>query len=111
MKCITKFIVAALLLFPALSFAHNGEMHGKPVEGTVSSIEKDSLMLSTSEGDKKVSLHESTVYVGEKEEKLAKTDLKQGGFLMVYGTTLETGEVVAKEVMIHGVSDSHSGHH
>lgn len=106
-KTIVTFLVGMFL--PAIAFAHNGVNHGKPVEGTIMSVNEGSLVLSGEKGETKVTLQPDTVYVGETEQKhVNKTDLTPGRFLMVYGTKLESGELVAKEIMIHGTSDNNS---
>lgn len=97
-------MLALTLLFSTAAFAHNGMNHGKPVEGTIKSVKDSSIVLSGDKGDVNVTVSADTTYVGETEDNhVAKSDMKPGVYLMVYGTKLESGEVVAKEIMIHGV--------
>ena len=107
------FGLAVMLGLAQSAFAHGGEHHGKPVMGYVTSTEKDSFTIKGDKGETKVSVSSETEYTtGNGSEK---TDMRprKGDHVMVYGTTLENGQVVAAEVMVHregAKSDMDGGH-
>jgi hypothetical protein len=110
-----KKLILSVAVFGALTsalpaFAHDAKFHKeKPVTGTLASIDGDSLTLTTEKGDQKVTLTKDTKLEKDKAQATAsKQDLKKGQHLMVFGTKLESGELVAREVMIHTTEGSES---
>lgn len=109
-----KFLVLLAFLSVFVStfnaFAHDAKFHKeKPVEGTLASLDGDSLRLTTEKGNQQVTLTTETKIELEKAEtKAFKKDLQNGQYLTVFGTKLETGELVAHEVVIHANGSKHS---
>ena len=101
-RIITTALFSVLLL-ATNALAHEGQMHkGKPVEGTATAITATSLTVKGDTGESAVTLTPETKFeAGEEGKPATKSDLREGSFVMVYGTKLETGELVAKEIMIH----------
>ena len=107
-----RLIGVLLLVFwtaPLCLLAHDPSKHkGKPTEGEIVSATKDRLEIKTAAGTKAVTLNEKTK-VERGNQAAAFTDLKKGDHVMVFGTTLATGELVAREVLI-GKAEAHKGH-
>ena len=95
--------IAAIVSLTSVAFAHDGHEHkGKPIEGTASAIEATRFKVKTDKGDSTVEINKDTSFeIGMDGKKGAVSDLKEGSYVMVEGTTLETGVVVATEVMVH----------
>jgi len=114
----TRFIgtgIAVVLLAASLSGAHQQSLHkGRPTEGEVVSVSKDGLVMQTPKGRVSVTLSDSTT-VERGDEVVARDAIHTGDHVSVFGTTLATGEVVAREILIidsHGGSGHNtSGHH
>lgn len=100
---IVKLIILSSVLSAPLAFAHNGGKHsGKPIEGRASDIRSTGFKVKTETGEKSVETNKDTKFeIGMDGKKGTKSDLKDGAFVMVEGTTLESGVVVATEVMVH----------
>ena len=99
-------IIAAFILFLSLVsnvYAHGGEMHmGKGLEGMAVKISETGCTVKGEAGETKVSFTDETKFViGEEGKDTKKSDLKENSHVLVHGTKLESGEVVAKEVVIH----------
>ncbi len=94
--------VALALLLAAAGLAHDPSKHkGRATKGEVVSVAGDRLELRTAAGLKAVTLNEKTKY--ERGDQIAaKADLKAGEQVTVFGTTLATGELVAREVLLEG---------
>lgn len=113
---IHKLVIAMALVVPLLAasaaHAHDASLHkGKPTEGEIVSLDGEHLKLKTESGMKAVTLGSDTRV--EVDDRPGKTDdLKSGDHVAVFGTTLESGELVAKEVVRHSDSegDSHERH-
>ena len=102
-----------LLLAGGLSAAHEQSLHkGRSTEGEVVSVSKDGLMMQTAKGRVSVTLSESTT-VERGDEQVARDAIHTGDHVSVFGTTLATGELVAREIVIGGVHhhDGHTGAH
>ena len=97
------------LLIPSAARAHDPSKHkGKGVQGEIVSIEKDRIELKTSSGTKMVKLNDKTKFE-HGNQKMAREDLKKGDQVKVIGTTLASGEIVAREVLMTAPHD-HSTH-
>ena len=102
--------VAVVLLAGGLSAAHEQSLHkGRPTEGDVASVSKDGLVVQTAKGKVSVTLLDSTT-VERGDEKVARDTVHTGDHVSVFGTTLATGELVAREIVISG-PDGHIGGH
>ena len=97
-------VIIALLFAGQVSVsqAHEGHRHGKPETGTVTAIDGDMLTVKTDGSELKVKVVAETEYTGGHGGQKTDARPKNGDVVMVYGTKLETGELVADEVMIHG---------
>ena len=99
--------VFLFLAVPTAAFAHDASMHkGKATMGEITSVDGDRLAMKTAKGSVNVTMNADTKVELEKGEGGTKDDLKVGKHLMVTGTKLPGGELVAKVVMIHG-EDEH----
>src|SRR2546422_8462749 len=105
--------IAVVLLAGGLAAAHEQSLHkGRPTEGEVVSVSKDGLVMQTAKGNVSVTLSDSTT-VERGDEKIARDAIRTGDHVSVFGTTLATGELVAREIVIGGAHhhDGHTGAH
>jgi len=116
-KNMTRIIgkgIAFVLLAGSLAAAHEQSLHkGRATEGEVVSVSKDGLVMQTAKGNVSVTLSDSTT-VERGDEKVLRDAIHAGDHVSVFGTTLATGELVAREIVIGGAHDhgSHTdGHH
>ena len=80
--------------------AHDPAKHkGKPTRGEVVSVAGDRIELKTAGGMKTVTITDKTRFE-RGDQPAARSDVKIGDHLTVYGTTLATGELVAREVLL-----------
>ena len=101
--------IAVVLLVGGLAAAHEQSLHkGHPTEGEVVSVSKDDLVMQTAKGNVSVTLSDSTT-VERGDAKVARDAIHTGDHVSVFGTTLATGEFVAREIVIGGAHDHH-GH-
>jgi len=101
--------IAVVLLAGGLSAAHEQSLHkGRPTAGEVVSVSKDGLVMQTAKGNVSVTLSDSTT-VERGDEKVLRDAIHAGDHVSVFGTTLATGELVAREIVI-GSSHGHEGH-
>lgn len=100
----------ALLSLSSTAFAHDGVVHkGKPVHGKATKIEAAGFKVKTEEGEKTIEINKDTVFeIGTNKGKGIIQDLKDGASVMVEGTTLESGVMVATEVLIHSETGDHA---
>jgi hypothetical protein len=106
----------ALIVVPASAWAHDASKHkGKATQGEVLSVSGDRIELKTATGTKTVTLTDQTKFEhGNKT--MTREDLKKGDQVKVVGTTLASGEIVAREVLMagpeaqHTHTDSHGAH-
>jgi len=97
-----KFFAALFLLVVFLNnaWAHDPSKHkGRATVGEVTSIGNDRLELKTSTGSRTIMITETTKFE-RGSEKIAKDDVKVGDQVTLFGTTLATGEVVAREILL-----------
>ncbi len=101
--------IALVLLAAGFSAAHEQSLHkGRPTEGQVVSISKDGLVIQTAKGNVSVTLSDSTT-VERDDEKVTRDAIHTGDHVAAFGTTLATGELVAREIVIRGPR-AHEGH-
>ncbi|MBI3695544.1 MAG: hypothetical protein HY238_11990 [Acidobacteria bacterium] len=95
-----RTLLAVALAAPLFLQAHDASKHkGQGIRGEVVSVAGDRLELKTAAGVKTVILNDKTKL--ERGDQAARaSDLKKGDPVMVFGTTLATGELVAKEILI-----------
>ena len=94
--------IVVVLLAGGLAAAHEKSLHkGRSTQGEVVSVSKDGLVMQTTKGKVSVTLSESTV-IERGDDKVARDALQAGDHVSVFGTTLATGELVAREVVIGG---------
>src|SRR5262245_29717308 len=93
-------LLAFGLAIPA--WAHDPSKHkGKATQGEVISVSTDRFELKTAKGVKVVTLNDQTKFE-HGDQRMTKTDLKKGDTITVIGTTLASGEIVAREVLMIG---------
>lgn len=108
-KKLSVTLLFVALLIPSAARGHDPSKHkGKGVQGEIVSIENDRIELKTSTGTKIVKLNDKTK-LEHGNQKMAKEALKKGNQVKIIGTTLASGEIVAREVLMTG-SDDHSTH-
>lgn len=109
---IRKLAMAALamaLAAPQLARAHEPSKHkGRPTEGDVVSVSGDRMQISTARGPKTVILDNKTK-IERGAQAATAGDLKKGEHVVVFGTTLASGEVVSHEIVI-GKPEGHGAH-
>ena len=95
--------LVVLFSFTSIAFAHDGVVHkGTPIEGKATAIESTGFKVKSKAGEKIVEINKDTVFeIGMVGNKGTAQDLKDGILVMVEGTTLDSGVVVATEVMVH----------
>ena len=102
-------VIAVVLLAGGSAAAHEQRFHkGRATEGDVVSVSKDGLVMRTEKGSVTVTFQDST-RVERGDEKVDRDMIHEGAHVSVLGTTLASGELVAREVLIkapHG----HEGH-
>jgi len=99
-----RMIRTAIVVFLAcgLAAAHEKSLHkGRAAEGEVVSASKDGFVMQTAKGKVRVTLSDSTT-VERGDEKIGRDAIHVGDHVSVFGTTLETGEIVAREVLFGG---------
>ena len=104
---LVRYLLAAALAAPMLVTAHDPSQHkGKATQGEVVSVARDRLELKTAAGMKTVIFNDKTK-VERGNQTITTADLKKGDQVLVYGTTLATGELVSREILI-GKADPHA---
>ena len=100
----------ALVATASIAAAHEQSLHkGRATEGTVASVSANGLVLETTSGNQSVTFTDTTK-VERGEKTLTKEEIRKGYHVAVFGTKLETGDLVAKEIIIHGEEGSeHEG--
>jgi hypothetical protein len=88
---------------PIYVFAHGSEKHnGKPMEGTIVSIDRDTLVLKGLDSSLEVVVSSKTLLEnhGDNSKTNKKVVLKAGQLVQVFGTKLPGGKMVAKEIIV-----------
>ena len=106
----------ALCLFLVITVssarAHDASQHkGKPVTGTVSSVNNDTLVLSTGTGPLNVTLTPNTK-IERGEQDAGRAALVNGAGVAIFGTKVPGQGLVAKEIVLDAktVNERHEGH-
>jgi len=94
--------------------AHEQSLHkGHPTEGRVASVSEKSLVVETDKGNVSVTLMDTTKIEGG-DTPMPGREIRTGDHVSVFGTKLESGELVAKEIIDHGPEHggdaAHPGH-
>ena len=91
-----------LLTTATNAWAHGGHAHhGTPTGGTIATVNGDHLTLTTDSGSLAVTVTETThIVAGEKE--LDRKALTPKTRVSVFGTKLESGELVAEDIHVEG---------
>ena len=108
-----KFVRLTILLIglaaPVLLTAHDAKLHkGKATVGEIVAVSGDRLEIKTDAGAKTVLLDAKTK-IEKGNQKAAAADLKKGDQVSVFGTTLASGELVSREIVV-GKAQPHGGH-
>jgi len=91
---LTGFVGAAVVM------AHDPSQHkGTPTKGEVLSIAGDRIEVKTDKGVKTIALNDKTTFERGK-VKASLSDFKKGDRVAILGTTLASGEIIAKEVLL-----------
>ena len=91
---LTGFMGAAVLM------AHDPSEHkGTSTKGEVVAIAGDRIQVKTDKGVKTVTLNDKTTFERGK-AKVSLSDFKKGDRVAILGTTLASGEIVAREVLL-----------
>ena len=100
--------IAAVLMAGGVAVAHEQSLHrGHPTEGRVASVSENSLVLETERGNVSVTLMDTTK-MERGEKPTTRKEIQTGDRVSVFGTKLETGELVAREIVVH--APGHEGH-
>ncbi len=99
-----KKLLATLMLTGfmgvAVMMAHDPSQHkGTPTKGEVVSIAGERIELKTDKGVKTIALNDKTTFERGK-AKASLSDFKKGDRVAIMGTTLASGEIVAREVLL-----------
>ncbi len=99
MKRIFSVVAILALLSSSMLLAHDPKKHkGRPIAGTVEKLTDKGLEFRTEKGTKTVLFTDKTVFE-HGDHKVNRSDVKANEHLIILGTTLATGEIVAKEVL------------
>lgn len=84
----------------AVVWAHDPSQHkGTPTKGEVLSIAADRIEVKTDKGVKAITVNGKTTFERGK-TKTSLSGFKKGDRVAVFGTTLASGEIIAKEVLL-----------
>ena len=93
-----------------IALAHEQSLHrGHPTEGWVTSVSDQGLVIETEKGNLSVTLQDTT-RIERGDRPVARTEIRKGDQVSVFGTKLESGELVAKEIIVHGSDHGGGGH-
>ncbi|MEK7406178.1 MAG: DUF5666 domain-containing protein [Acidobacteriota bacterium] len=104
----------ATALAPVIARAHDPKKHkGNKTDGEIVSVAEDRLVLKTKKGSATVLLSENPkIERGDLE--VSRAALRRGDRVTVIGTTLASGEIVAREILVaaprRDQPPQHSGH-
>lgn len=99
MKKVFSIVAIFALLSSSMLLAHDPKKHkGRPTAGTVEKLTDKGLELKNDRGTKTVIFTDQTTFE-HGDRKMSRSDVKANDHLLILGTTLATGEIVAKEVL------------
>lgn len=102
---LTGFMGAAVLM------GHDPSQHkGTPTKGEVVSIAGDRIQVKTDKGMKTIILNDKTTFERGK-AKASLSDFKKGDRVAILGTTLASGEIVAREVLLDSAAPASGQKH
>lgn len=102
-------LLAISMLIPQLASAHDASLHkGKATTGEVVSVSDNKMEMKTATGPVTITLNDKTKYE-HGSNTATKSHLQKGQHVSVFGTKLQTGELVAREIVI-AAPDSHATH-
>lgn len=109
MKRLFVTLLLVGLATAAVLRAHDPSKHkGRATKGEIVAVSEDRFDLKTDKGTTKVLLTEKPkIERGNAAGSIA--DLKQGQQVTVFGTTLASGEIVAREIVVGGAGSQKSG--
>lgn len=98
-KILLSLSFLSVVLGTFTAHAHDVKYHkGKPVHGTVTTVKPDGFDLETADGTLHVVLDKDATIEKDKSS-ASKEDIKRGMHVSVFGTKLESGELVARAVV------------
>ena len=102
MRTILVGIAALLVAAGSIATAHEQSLHkGRATGGTVVSVSERGLVLDTGAGNVPVTVSETTK-IERGGAPVTREEIRKGDHVEIFGTKLETGELVAKEIIVHG---------
>ncbi len=115
-QTVLALFAAAVMLMPFSATAHDAKLHkGKQTKGEIVSVSQGRVELKTGKGNVSVLLSEKPkIEIGGAEA--SASALTKGQQVAVIGTTLGSGEIVAKEILVErsspksGAAAAQSGH-
>jgi len=100
MKRTLTFIAILTLVSSSLLLGHDPKKHhGKPITGTVEKLTERGMQLRTEKGTRTIVFTDKTVFENG-DHPITRADIKPNQQVLVFGTTLPTDEVFAKEVLL-----------
>lgn len=109
-KLIAMLILTGIM-GAAIVSAHDPSQHkGTPTKGEVLSIANDRIELKTDKGVKTITVNGKTTFERGK-TKASLSGFKRGDRVTVFGTTLASGEFVAKEVLLDNTAPATAPEH
>lgn len=104
-------LILTCIMGAGVSMAHDPSQHkGTPTKGEILSISGGKIQVKTEAGVKTVSVNEKTTFERGK-AKTSLSDFKKGDRVAIMGTTLATGEIVAREVLLDAGASTPSDKH
>jgi hypothetical protein len=102
--------LAILVTMTVPAMAHDPALHKtRPVEGTIDTVAPDHITLGTSSGPVRVVLSDETT-VERGDTPIGVDQIRPGDHVAVYGPKLPSGEVAAREVIVHDGGSVRSPH-
>lgn len=109
-RLVTLLSIASLLLLSSPARAHGEKGHGQVTDGSITAIAGDAMVVETPGGSVSVALDANTqVTAGDRPA--TRAALTNGAHVMVTGSKLPSGEIAAREVMVHAPGEQHGGGH
>ncbi len=104
-------LILAGFMGTAVLVAHDPSQHkGTPTRGEVVSVAGDRIEVKTDKGVKTITVTDKTTFERGK-VKAFLSDFKKGDRVAILGTTLASGEIVAKEVLLDSTAPASGQKH